>query len=77
MNDLSQQLGYVLAKLEEIRADLEKVDSRLSTLEDKVTDKFKTAELAIKWLRFLGLAAIAVLTFQFGDVSRLWVHIFG
>ena len=84
METIEEKLGYLIAKTEEMSADnvrffeqLDKVDNRLSTLEYTVHDKFKTVELFIKGLKFIGLATVAVLSFQFGDVSRLWTFFFG
>ena len=72
----AEKIGYLIAKIEDLCGQVEKVDSRLSTLETTVYNKFKTAELTFKIFRFLGLAALAVLSFQFGDITRYWHYVF-
>ena len=78
-----ERFGYLIGKVEglcdqqtRLGEQVEKVDSRLSTLEDTVHDKFKTAELMFKLGKFLLLTLLAVVTFQFGDITRYWYHVF-
>ena len=69
-------LGYLVGKLEDVITKLDKVDDRLSKLETQVNDKFKTAEIVLKVFKYLGLILLAVVTFQFGDISKLWSQLF-
>lgn len=77
MDTLEEKIGYLVAKMEEVGEQIDKVDRRLSTLEDTVTSKFHTAEVTFKVLKFIGLGILAIISFKFGDVSRLWTHFFG
>ena len=81
--DMEQQVGYLIAKIEEQGNDIkhlvnhaEKMDGRVDALEKRVESKFNTAETSFKIFKFLGLAAIALLTLKFGDITRLWHYFF-
>ena len=72
-----QQMGVILERLTDTAEAVHRLEQRFNHLEARVDDKFKTAEAVMKMLKFLGLSALAVLSFKFGDVSRLWTHFFG
>ena len=77
MNTIEEKIGYLIAKVEEQAADQKKLTERFDSLERKVEDKFRTAEVAIRIFKFIGLAILAILTFKFGDVKTLWTTFFG
>lgn len=57
--------------------DLKELNQKFDELNDLVLRKFHTAEMLAKIGKFIFLAVIAILSFKFGDISRLWAHIFG
>ena len=71
-----QQLGIILERLSDTVDAVNRLEQRFNGLEARVNDKFKTAETMVKFMRFLGLGFVALLTFKFGDISRLWHHFF-
>lgn len=77
MDSTNEKLGYLIAKMEEQGKDLQKLTERFDTLEGSVQDKFKTAEATFRVFKFLGAAALLVLTFKFGDLPALWSAFFG
>jgi hypothetical protein len=68
-----EKLGYLIAKVEEQGSDLKGLMIQVNALEKRVEDKLRTAELVFRFVKFSGLAALAVLTFKFGDVKALWL----
>lgn len=72
-----QQLGVMLERLQDACAGLERLESRFNDLETRVNDKFKTAEVVLSTFKFLGLTIVAIVTFKFGDVTKLWHAFFG
>ena len=77
METLEEKIGYLVAKAEEQGRDLEAVSLKIQKLEDTVAQKLRTVEIVIGVVKFLGFALVAVLTFKFGDVSRLWDNLLG
>ena len=75
--DMDQQIGYLLGKLEEVSSDIKIVVHRIDALEKNVAEKFKTAEVVYKTFKFLGLALLAVLSLKIGDIKVLWQHFWG
>ena len=75
--DDKQQIGYLIARIEDIASSQQSLATEFNLLKNRVDEKFKTAEVVFKILKFLGLALIAIVTFKFGDISRLWSYIFG
>lgn len=78
-----QQLGMLIAQQDDARddherlvEDFEALKSRFDDLEKLITKKLTTVEAVFKTLRFLGYALVAVLTFHFGDIPKLWVAFF-
>jgi hypothetical protein len=59
MDTLEQQVGYLIAKMEEQGNDLKSMGSKLEALEKHVDEKFKTAEATFRVLRWVGSAAVA------------------
>lgn len=76
MNSIEEKLGYLIAKVEEQGEDLRATVKKLDALEQRVDEKFRTAEATFRVLKFLGLAVVAVLTFKFGDVPNLFRQFF-
>ena len=76
MKTMDEKIGYLIAKAEEQRNDIEALSLKLDRFEGVVAQKLKTIETLIAVGKFIGLAIVAVLTFKFGDVSRLWDHFF-
>lgn len=72
--DQNQQLGYLIAVVEEAVNDLKRIDERLTTLEDKVEEKFRTAETILKLLRYVGYALVAVLTFPWHQLKLVYEY---
>lgn len=72
-----QQLGVILEKLSDTADSISRLEDRFNKLEARVDDKFRTAENFLKFLKFLGFSLVAILTFKFGDISKLWNHLFG
>ena len=67
-----EQLGYLTARVEDLARDQEALREKFDKLEILIAKKFATAETLFNVFKFIGLAAIAVLTFKFGDISKLW-----
>ena len=76
MDTLEEKVGYLIAKIEEQGADLKAAVVKLDALERRVDEKFRTAEATFRILKFMGLAAVAVLTAKFGDLPGLWGKLF-
>lgn len=72
-----EKLGYLIAKVEELSEDMKGLKTAHYSLEKRVEDKFRTAEVTFRIFKFIGLAAAAVLTFKFGDLPALYFKIFG
>lgn len=75
--DEQQQIGFLIASVADLQAEQREIRKDLNELAKLVGDKFKTAELTFKILKFIGLVLVAVLTFKFGDISKLWIYFFG
>jgi hypothetical protein len=78
-----QQLGIIIEKLQDFEGRFDDFNDRFNIhvekedlLEKYVQDKFRTVEIVFNVIKFTGLAIVAVLTFKFGDVTRLWDHFF-
>jgi hypothetical protein len=71
VNGLDEKVGYLIAKIEEQGADLKAAVVKLDALEQRVDEKFKTAEATFRVLKGIGLLVVAVLTFKFGDISLI------
>jgi hypothetical protein len=71
-----EKLGYLTHAVERLEQRQDAVITRLDSLEKMVESKFRTAEVVFKTLKFLGYAALAILTLKFGDLPRLWAHFF-
>ena len=76
MNTLDEKVGYLIAKMEEQGADLKAAVVKLDALEQRVDEKFKTAEATFRVLKIIGLIAMATLTAKFGDLPGLWHNLF-
>ena len=76
MDTLEEKVGYLIAKIEEQGSDLKAAVVKLDALEQRVDEKFRTAEATFRVLKFLGLATVAVLTVKFGDLPGLWGKLF-
>lgn len=72
-----QQMGFIISKLEELSEDVRSLTAKHEVLEKQVSEKFQTAEAVLRTLKFLGAAVVALLTFHFGDLPRLWSSFFG
>lgn len=71
-----EKLGYLIAKVEELGEDMRELKGKYNALEQRVDEKFKTAEATFRVLKILGLITIAVLSFKFGDLPSLWRGLF-
>ena len=72
-----EKIGYLIAKVEEYGSDLKVLTTKVDALEQRVEDKFKTAEATFRVVRFIGAIALAILTIKFGDIPSLWSRFFG
>lgn len=77
MDSIEQEVGYLKAKVEEIQSDSIRMEQKLDNLSELVAKKFTTAETMFTVVKFLGLAAVALITFKFGDIKELWGYLFG
>jgi hypothetical protein len=69
MDGLEQQIGYLVAKMEEQGAAVRTMALKLDALEKRVDDKFKTAEGAFKVLKWTGALLLAVLTLPWASIK--------
>ena len=74
--ELEQQIGYLVAKMEELTADVKTLSSSHEELKERVNDKFKIAETLFKLFKFVGIAVVTVLSFKFGDLPNIWHNFF-
>ena len=75
MDTLEEKVGYLLAKQEENKSDMVRVEQKVDSLTEMVSTKFATAETVFKVVRFLGIVVIAIATLQFGDIAK-WFNYF-
>lgn len=75
----SQQIGEMIGTLNEVKANFVELKEEFGVtralvreLQSDIALKFRTAETVFKTLKVLGLIAIAILTFKFGDIRSLW-----
>ena len=73
---MEEKVGYLLAKAEESKGDLVRVEQKVDSLTELVSSKFATAETVVKVVRFLGIVVIAIATLQFGDIAKWWAFFF-
>jgi hypothetical protein len=76
MKTVEENIGYLLAKQEEQKSDLVRVEQKVDSLTEMVSTKFATAETVFKVVRFLGIAVVAIVTLQFGDIAKWWTFLF-
>ena len=76
MDTLEEKVGYLLAKQEENKSDMVRVEQKVDELTTMVSSKFATAETVFKVLRFLGIVVVALATLQFGDIAKWWAFFF-
>ena len=75
--DEQQQIGYLISEVKDLRLEQDNLRRKVDNLHELIMDKFKTAELTLRIFKFIGLVVVAVLTFKFGDISKLWSYFFG
>jgi len=73
METMEEKVGYLLAKQEEQKSDLIRVEQKVDSLTEMVSTKFNTAETVFKVIRFMGIVVVALVTLQFGDITK-WFH---
>ena len=76
MQTIDEKVGYLMAKAEEQKGDLVRVEQKVDSLTELVSTKFATAETVFKVVRFLGIVVIAIATLQFGDIAKWWAFLF-
>ena len=76
MQTIDEKVGYLMAKAEEQKGDLVRVEQKVDSLTELVSTKFATAETVFKVLRFLGIVVVALATLQFGDIAKWWAFFF-
>lgn len=67
-----EKLGYLIAKVEEMGADQKDFGSRLTSLEQRVDDKFKTAEATLRVLGWVASGAVAAITIPWDKVTTFF-----
>lgn len=75
--EIEKNLGYLIAKVEEISEDQKTLAVKVDALEAKVNEKFTTADAVLKTFKILGAILLAVATIKFGDIPGLWIKLFG
>jgi hypothetical protein len=76
MKTVEENIGYLLAKQEEQKSDLVRVEQKVDSLTELVSTKFATAETVFKVIKFLGIVVVAVATLQFGDIAKWFNFLF-
>lgn len=76
METLEQQMGYVLARLEELREDSKEMQKKLTALEVRVDEKFKTAEATFRVVKWLAGLTFAVLTVPWYNIKAFVLSMF-
>lgn len=76
MDTLDQQMGYVLARLEELREDSKEMQRKLTALEARVDEKFKTAEATFRVVKWMSGITVAVLTIPWHNVKAFVLSMF-
>jgi hypothetical protein len=76
MKTVEENIGYLLAKQEEQKSDLVRVEQKVDSLTEMVSTKFATAETVFKVVKFLGIIVVAVATLQFGDIAKWFNFLF-
>jgi len=69
---LTDQVNQLVNQMEEVRKDIKLMIEQHNELKLNVALKFRTAETVLKTIKYLVLAGFAVLTFKFGDLSKIW-----
>jgi hypothetical protein len=76
VDSLEEKVGYLLAKQEEQKSDMVRVEQKVDSLTELVSLKFATAETVFKVIKFLGIVVVAVATLQFGDIAKWFNFLF-
>jgi hypothetical protein len=76
MKTVEENIGYLLAKQEEQKSDLVRVEQKVDSLTEMVSTKFATAETVFKVVKFLGIVVVAIVTLQFGDIAKWFNFLF-
>ena len=58
----AEKLGYLIAKVEELGSDFKDMKIKLEALEQQVHEKFKTVEITLKVVGWIGSGLLAVFT---------------
>lgn len=74
--DIEQQVGYLVAKIEEQGDDIKKLMGRVDAMDRLLAEKLNTVETVFKVIKFAGIVIVAVLTFKFGDIAKWWTFLF-
>jgi len=76
MDSLEEKVGYLTRAVEENKADVKHLTTQMDELTTLVAQKFNTVESVFKVVKFLVLAAGAILTLKLGDIGSLWHQLF-
>ena len=68
--DMEQQLGYLVAKMEENGKDIRELGEKLGTLEKRVDEKFRTAEATFRVLRWIGSSIAAAIVLPWDKITQ-------
>ena len=66
-----RDLGYLIARVEDVAADVKAQGVKLDSLQERVNEKFKTAEATIRVLKVLGAIVVAGATLKWSDIPSL------
>lgn len=70
-----EKLGYLTAKVEALETDHKMTQKKVDDLADLVKDKFRTAEVLFKTLKYTGALILAIATFKWGDIGKHWTQL--
>lgn len=74
--DMEQQMGYLVAKMEEQGKDLAKFGEKLDALEKRVDEKFQTAEATFRVLKWIGSMLVAAIALPWDKIKQSVLSLF-
>ena len=72
----AKDIGYLIARVEDLATDVKAQGVKLDALNERVDEKFKTAEATIRVLKVLGAIVIAGATLKWSDIPSLLGSLF-
>ena len=74
--DIEQQVGYLVARIEDQGKDIKGLVERVSTMEKTLAEKLITIETVFKVFKYFLIVVVAVATWKFGDITKYWTILF-